>query len=192
VATIRGRSGTAVIVIDVQTAVVETAHDRDGVVARIASVVEKARNAGVPVVWVQHSDDELVRDSDAWRIVPELAPAGGEAVVHKSFGDSFEGTDLEELLAALGVSTIVVTGAQTDFCVRSTLHGAVARGYDALLVSDAHTTNDSEWDGVVVPASTVIAHTNMYWHWHRAPGRRGGTVETADVDFDALRTGAGR
>lgn len=190
--TFKGRTGTAVIVIDVQTAVVEQAHDRDGVVARIASVVEKARDAEVPVVWVQHSDDELVRDTPGWRIVGELEPAAGEPVVHKSFGDSFEGTDLEGVLDRLGAAQLVVTGAQTDFCVRSTLHGAVARGYDALLVSDAHTTNDAEWDGTEVPAASVIAHTNMYWHWHRAPGRRGGTVETADLDLAALRGGAGR
>ena len=171
--TIKGRTGTAVIVIDVQTAVVEQAHDRDGVVARIAAVVGKARDAQVPVVWVQHSDDELVRDTPGWRIVGELTPAAGEPVVHKSFGDSFEGTDLEGVLDRLGAAQLVVTGAQTDFCVRSTLHGAVARGYDALLVSDAHTTNDAEWDGTEMPAASVIAHTNMYWHWHRAPGRRG-------------------
>ena len=191
-ANLGARNGGAVVVIDMQTAVVEQAHDRDGVVGRISAVVEKARGAGVPVVWVQHSDDELVRGSEGWQIVPELAPADGEHVVHKSFGDSFEGTNLEDVLSRLGAARLVVTGAQTDFCVRSTLHGAVARGYDALLVSDAHTTNDAEWDGVEVPAATVIAHTNMYWHWHRAPGRRGGTVETADLDLAALRGGAGR
>lgn len=191
-ANLGARNGGAVVVIDMQTAVVEQAHDRDGVVGRISAVVEKARGAGVPVVWVQHSDDELVRGSEGWQIVPELAPADGEHVVHKSFGDSFEGTNLEDVLSRLGAARLVVTGAQTDFCVRSTLHGAVARGYDALLVSDAHTTNDAEWDGVEVPAAAVIAHTNMYWHWHRAPGRRGGTVETADLDLAALRGGAGR
>jgi len=186
------RNGAAVVVIDVQTAVVEHAHDRDGVVGRISAVVEKARGAGVPVVWVQHSDDELVRGSEGWQIVPELAPAAGEHVVHKSFGDSFEGTDLEDVLSRLGAARLVVTGAQTDFCVRSTLHGAVARGYDALLVSDAHTTNDAEWDGVEVPAAAVIAHTNMYWHWHRAPGRRGGTVEAAALDMSAFSAGEQR
>jgi hypothetical protein len=86
------------------------------------------------------------------------------------------------VLARLGVGRLVVAGAQTDECIRSTLHGAIARGYDATLVSDAHTTEDlSQW-GAPSP-DKVIAHTNLYWGNHRAPGRTAGTVETKDVDF---------
>jgi len=76
----------------------------------------------------------------------------------------------------------VVAGAQTDMCIRSTLHGAITRGYDATLVSDAHTTEDLSSYGAPTP-DLVIAHTNMYWKWQDAPGRQGGTVETKDVDF---------
>ena len=82
-------------------------------------------------------------------------------------------------------SRLVVTGAQTDACIRSTLHGAVVRGYDALLVSDAHTTDDhSQWGAP--PPGDVIAHTNLYWTYHNAPGRSGGTVTAEDVDFSNL------
>jgi nicotinamidase-related amidase len=187
--TLEGRTATALVVIDVQVAVVEQVHDRDGVVARIGTLVDRARAAGVPVVWVQHSDDELERGTPGWQIAPALAPAADEPVVHKSFGDSFEATTLGEVLASRSVGRILVAGAQTDFCVRSTLHGAVARGYDALLLADAHTTNDAEWDGVAVPAASVIAHTNMYWHWHRTPGCRGGTVTTDEADMASLAAG---
>lgn len=151
--------------------------------ANVASLVAGARAAGVPVVWVQHEDDDLPEGSPEWQIVEELEPLDGESRIHKRFGDAFEGTTLGDSLAEMGVGSLVVTGAQTDFCVRSTLHGAIARGYDALLVSDAHTTNDAEWDGVHVSAEEIIAHTNMYWHWHRVPGRAGGTVATADVSW---------
>ena len=181
--TLANRPRTALVVIDVQNDVVAHAHRRDEVVANIATLVDRARATGTPVVWVQHSDDEMPTGSDAWQYVPELKMAPGEPVVHKSYGDSFEATDLESVLAALGVGQLVVAGAQTDMCIRSTLHGAIARGYDALLVDDAHTTNDGEWEGVALPAATVIAHTNMYWHWYRAPERTGGTVSTADVRF---------
>jgi nicotinamidase-related amidase len=166
----------------VQNGVVEGAHERDAVVANVVGLVEKARRERVPVVWVQHSDGGLERGSDAWRIVPELSPDEAEPIVEKSYGDSFEDTSLETVLAGLGVGRLVVVGAQTDACIRSTLHGAFVRGYDATLVGDAHTTEDlSPWGAP--PPAQVIAHTNLYWNDQAAPGRTAGTVRTADVEF---------
>ena len=86
------------------------------------------------------------------------------------------------MLAGLGVGRLVVAGAETDACIRSTLHGAFTRGYDATLVADAHTTNDnSEWGAP--PPDQVIRHTNLYWGFHRAPGRTAEAVDAADVVF---------
>jgi nicotinamidase-related amidase len=158
------------------------AHDRDQVIANINKLVEKARSENVPVVWVQHSDEGLPRDTDEWQYVPELSRLESEPLVHKNYNDSFEDTDLESRLSALGVGRLVVTGAQTDACVRSTIHGAVTRGYDVTLVADAHTTEDlSEW-GAPSP-DLVIAHTNLYWSDHSAPGRETSTVGTSEVEF---------
>ena len=113
-----------------------------------------------------------------------MAPDDAEPLIEKSYGDSFEDTTLETVLSGLGVGRLVVVGAQTDECVRSTLHGALVRGYDATLVSDAHTTEDlSPWGAP--PPELVIAHTNLYWGNHEAPGRAAGTVEAKDVDFAA-------
>lgn len=180
--TLDNRPNTALLVVDVQNGVVAGAHERDAVVANVDSLVQKARQQQVPVVWVQHSDDGLVRDSDDWRIVPELTPGEAEPLVEKHYGDSFEDTTLETVLSGLGVGRIVVAGAQTDACIRSTLHGALVRGYDATLVGDAHTTDDlTEWGAP--PPEQVIAHTNLYWSYQTAPGRTAGTVETKDVDF---------
>jgi len=180
--TLDQRPNTALIVIDVQNGVMQSAYDRDAVVANIASLVEKARDAEVPVVWVQHDSEELPKDTEPWQIVPELGPRPEEPHIEKQYGDSFEATDLEDVLARLGVGKLVVSGAQTDACVRSTLHGAFTRGYDAVLVSDAHSTEDlSEW-GAPSP-DKVISHTNLYWSWQGAPGREAGIVTTADVDF---------
>ena len=180
--TLENRPNTALLVIDVQNGVVEGGHERDAVVANVGRLVEKARQEGVPVVWVQHSDEHLAAGSDEWRIVPELTPGDTEPLVGKNYGDSFEDTTLESVLAGLGVGRLVVAGAQTDACVRSTLHGALARGYDATLVSDAHTTEDQTAWGAP-PPDQVIAHTNLYWTDQTAPGRTAGTVETKDVDF---------
>jgi nicotinamidase-related amidase len=180
--TLENRPKTALLVIDVQNGVVEGATARDAVVANVGSLVEKARRERVPVVWVQHSDEQLARGSEAWRIVPELTPGEVEPLVEKHYGDSFEDTDLETVLSGLGVGRLVVVGAQTDECVRSTLHGAFVRGYDATLVGDAHTTEDlSAWGAP--PPDLVIAHTNLYWSNQAAPGRMAGTVETKEVDF---------
>src|SRR5438876_11625534 len=180
--TLKDRTKTALLVIDVQTGAVRGAHERDAVVANVGSLVEKARRERVPVVWVQHSDKGLVKGSDDWRIVPELAPGKAEPLVEKSYGDSFEDTSLESVLSGLGVGRLVVVGAETDACIRSTLHGAFVRGYDATLVSDAHTTGDqTEWGAP--PPDQVIAHTNLYWTYQTAPERTAGTVKTTDVDF---------
>ncbi|NUS16842.1 MAG: isochorismatase family protein [Streptomyces sp.] len=182
--TLENRPHTALLVVDVQNGVVAAAHERDAVVANIASLVERAREAGTDVVWVQHNDEELAAGTENWAYVPELVRRESEAVVQKEWGDSFEGTDLEAVLAARGVGRLLVAGAQTDVCIRSTLHGAIARGYDATLVSDAHTTEDMTAHGAPPPAQ-VIAHTNLYWTFHQAPGRTAGTVATADVRFAA-------
>jgi nicotinamidase-related amidase len=180
--TLENRPHTALLVVDVQNGVVGGAHERDSVVSNVADLVERARREQVPVVWVQHSDEGLVRGGEDWLIVPELAPDEAEPLVEKHYADSFEETTLEEVLSGLGVGRLVVAGAQTDECIRSTLHGAVVRGYDATLVSDAHTTEDQSPWGAPTP-DKVIAHTNLYWANHRAPGRTAGTVETKNVDF---------
>jgi len=179
---LENRPNTALLVVDVQKGVVEGTHERDAVVGNVGSLVEKARQEGVPIVWVQHSDDGLAKGSDEWRIVPELSPGDTEPLVEKSYADAFEETTLESVLSDLGVGRLVVAGAQTDECIRSTLHGALVRGYDATLVSDAHTTEDQTAWGAP-PPDKVIAHTNLYWTYHKAPGRTAGTVETKDVDF---------
>ncbi len=180
--TLDNRPHTALLVIDVQNGVVAGNYERDAVVANVGSLVEKARREGVAVVWVQHSDKGLARGSDEWHLVPELTRADAEPLVEKNYGDSFEDTNLETVLSGLGVGRVVVAGAQTDVCIRSTLHGALVRGYDTTLVSDAHTTEDLTAWGAPPPAQ-VIAHTNLYWSGHKAPGRTAGTVKTQDVDF---------
>ncbi|MGC2239690.1 MAG: cysteine hydrolase family protein [Acidimicrobiia bacterium] len=181
-ATISDRPNTALVVIDVQNAVVDDAYERDAVVANISKLVDQAREEGAAIVWVQHSDEGLKKGSEAWEYVPELQRKDSEPLVHKSYADSFEDTDLEEVLAEGGIGRLVVAGAQTDECIRSTIHGAFVRGYDVTLVGDAHTTEDfSQW-GAPTP-DKVIAHTNLYWESHEAPGRTAGVTETKDVTF---------
>ena len=187
--TLPGRPNTALLVIDVQNGIVAGAYNRDGVIRNISTLIDKARAENAPVLWVQHSDDgDLSRGSESWQYVPELVLGESEPVVHKRYADSFEDTDLEKLLAEQRVGRLVVAGAQTDECIRSTIHGAFTRGYDVTLVGDAHTTEDLTEYGAPRPEQ-VIAHTNLYWQYHKAPGRQAGTVDTAEVSFTTEAAG---
>jgi nicotinamidase-related amidase len=181
----KDRPNTALLVIDVQNDVMATAHNRDVVVTNIKTLVDEAREEGVCVIWVQHDDEGLPLDTYQWQIVPELTPLGSEPHVRKTVRDSFEGTTLEDELASRNVGRLVMTGAQTDFCVRWTLHGAHARGYDTVLVADAHTTDESSPSGMPNGAE-LIAHTNSIWASQVSPGRTSEVLPTADVDFSAL------
>jgi nicotinamidase-related amidase len=182
--TFANRPNTAFLVVDMQAGAVAGGYRREAVIANIVRLVEKARLESVPVVWVRHSDSQIERGSEAWRLLPELLPGDAEPLIEKSYADAFEETALESVLSHLDVGRLIVAGAQTDECIRATLHGALARGYDAILVSDAHTTEDQTAWGAPPPA-LVIAHTNLYWTNHRAPGRTAGTVAAQDVDFGA-------
>ena len=180
--TLENRPNTALLVVDMQTGVIVAAHGRDAVAKNVQTLVAKARREHIAVIWVQHSDKQLTKGSDAWRIVPGLTPGDAEPLVDKSYGDSFENTNLEAVLSGRGIGRLVVVGAQSDACIRSTIHGAFVRGYDVTLVSDAHTTEDhSEWGAP--PPDKVIAHTNLYSTYQTAPGRKAGTIETKDVDL---------
>ena len=184
--TLEGRPNTALLVIDVQNDVVA---GRVGP-RRRHRPHQRPRRQGPRRARPGHLGAALRRrhagrDSDGWQYVPELTRDESEPLVHKRYGDSFEDTDLEAVLAERQVGRVVVTGAQTDACIRSTLHGALVRGYDTTLVEDAHTTEDLRQWGVPVSPEQVIAHTNVSWSWSEAPGRTGDVVPTADIDFGA-------
>jgi nicotinamidase-related amidase len=174
------RSNSALLVIDVQNGVVEGAYKRDEVIANIETAVAKARSAGVPVVWVQHSDEELAIDSNEWQIVSELIPLNGEPMVRKTFRSSFEGTNLEEVLGGLDAGHLIVCGAQTNNCIRHTSHDALAKGYNVTLIADAHTTTGYEWGGHVVDAQAVVEEQNDNFN-EQLPGRGGRSLPLAQL-----------
>jgi len=178
------REGTALVVIDMQRGVIAGNHEVDRVTRNVAALVDRAREQGAPVVWVQ-DHNELEKGSPEWQLVDALAPLDGEARIDKIYGDSFEDTDLEARLSELGVDRLVVAGAQTDACIRSTLHGALTRGYDVTLVSDAHTTEDlREWGSPISPEQ-AIGYANLYWTFARSPHAEGAVVATDEVAFTA-------
>jgi nicotinamidase-related amidase len=183
-ATIREGNKSALVVVDVQVGVMSEAWDASRVIGNIARTVERARAENVPVLWVQHADDELPTDSPQWQWVPELQPAEGEPRIHKQFNSSFEQTVLAEELAALGVSHIVLAGAATNWCIRATAYGALDRGYDLTLVSDAHTTGTIQFEsGATIEAADIVKELNITMQWLSYPGRTNGTARAEHVNF---------
>lgn len=185
VATIREGNAAALVVIDVQKAVMDKAWQRDAVVSRIATLVDRARSEDVPVIFVQHQDEELTPGSDGWAFVDAFAPKDGEAVIAKRYPDSFEETELADTLERLDVSHLVIAGAQTDACIRVTTHRALAEGYDMTLVEDCHTTDDRMFDDVDVSAQQLVFHTNLCMWSLGYPGRVSGIAPHDAVSFTA-------
>ncbi|WIB27519.1 cysteine hydrolase family protein [Curtobacterium sp. MCSS17_015] len=175
---------TVLLVIDLQTGVVDGCFDVVAVLRRIARLVDRARAEGVPVVWVQDHEG-FAEGTPGWELAEPLSRSEDEPLVRKHFRDSFAGTDLAEVLEGLGAEHLVVAGAQSDYCVRTTTQAAAVRGYDVTLVSDAHTTTDAEHDGVVITGEQIVAHTNMYFAGLRYPGRRFAAVKHVDVALTA-------
>lgn len=179
--TLVGRDKTALLVIDVQNSVVEGAYNLESVLKNINIALDKARSSGVPVIWVQHSDEEMPIDSDGWEIVPELNPAHDEVKVRKTYRSSFEATNLEEVLAGLNVGHVVITGMQTNNCVRHTTHSAQERGYDVTILGDAHTTTGYDWNGHTVDAEAVVNEFNDNFYPTQLPGRFIRSIPTAEL-----------
>ncbi|MFP7761689.1 cysteine hydrolase family protein [Marisediminicola sp. LYQ85] len=173
-------SSTALLVIDLQVGVVADCVDASGVVNRTAALVDRARENDVPVIWVQDHAD-FPEESEGWMLAPPLQRRPDEPLVRKTYRDSFADTDLADVLAEREVTRLVVAGAQSDFCIRTTTQAAAARGFDVTLVSDAHTTVDAEHDGTTISAQQIVAHTNMYFRGLRYPGLQFGTATHAEV-----------
>jgi nicotinamidase-related amidase len=183
-ATVREGNKPVMVVVDVQVGVMKEAWEARRVIKNVSRAVERARSEGVPVIWVQHSNQELPKGSVQWQWVPELVPAEGEALIHKKYNSSFEQTSLDFELASLGTTHIVLAGAATNWCIRATAYGALDRGYDLTLVKDAHTTDSMQLDGgVTIEAETVIQELNIAMKWLEYPGLKNGVASANDLEF---------
>jgi nicotinamidase-related amidase len=154
--------GTALLVIDVQNATIDgddPAYQKDETLATIRGLIEQARAAKTPVIFVQHEAQQyapMKRGAAGWQIHPAVAPLPGERVVQKRACDSFYGTPLRSELDALGITHLVVTGMQTDLCVDTACRRALSLDFDVTLVADGHTTFDTPH----LTAAQIIAHHN--------------------------------
>jgi nicotinamidase-related amidase len=185
-ATVRSGNRPVLLVVDAQVGVLDGAWEAERVIANVARAVERARAQGVPVLWVQHEDEELVAGPAAWRWAPDRAPTDGEPVFPKRFNSSFEETGLESELARLGATHVVLAGAASNWCIRATAYAALDRGYDLTLLKDGHTTGPIEFtDGRVVEAEGIVRELNAVMGWLSYPGRTSAVAAADEVDFGA-------
>jgi nicotinamidase-related amidase len=183
-ATIREGSRAVLLVVDVQAGVMKDAWDASRVTANVARAVQRARAQGVPLLWVQHEDSDMPYDSPQWQWVPELVPAAGETRLYKKYNSCFERTPLEQELARLGATQIVLAGAATNWCIRATAYAALERGYDLTLVEDAHTTKSMDrGNGTSIAAEGMIDDLNVAMTWLEYPGRVNRTAKAGELDF---------
>jgi nicotinamidase-related amidase len=154
---------TALMIVDVQVAMFsqedEQLYHGDEILEKIRLLLEKVRKSQVPVVFIQHTeeDGEYAEGTPSWQIHPSLAPAETEAVVQKRTWDAFHKTALDATLKAKGIRNLIIAGMQTEFCLDTTCRRAFSMGYKSVLVEDAHTTFDSK----VLRAPQIIAHHNL-------------------------------
>ena len=183
-ATIRSGNKSVLMIVDVQVGVMKNCWDSECIISNINLAVEKAHNKGIPIICVQHSDDELKFRSPEWELAPQLSPLKTDSRIDKHFNSSFEETSLDELLSHLEVSHIVLAGAATNWCIRATAYAALDRGYDLTLIQDAHTTEDMEFeDGAVVRAEHIIRDLNTAMKWLSYPGRVNQSITAKDLVF---------
>ena len=172
---------TALLIIDVQNAVVKGAWRKAETLALIADLAARARAGAVPVLYLQHTDPaeaNLHPGTDGWQIHPAVAPAADETVVEKTACDGFYATSLKAELIKREVSRLVVCGAVTEYCVDSTVRAALSAGFDVTLAADGHMTADS-----VMPAEKTIAHTNRTLGWLAHPDHKVTVTPAAEIAF---------
>ncbi|HJV62331.1 MAG TPA: cysteine hydrolase family protein [Albitalea sp.] len=177
---------TALLIIDIQHALCRgkwAAFDIDAVIERVNAVAAKARAAGSPVFVIQHEADDgpLQPGTEGWQIDGRVAMQPHDILLRKAASDSFHRTELHSLLSSRGIAKLVVCGLQSEFCVDSTVRGALARGYPVELVADGHSTLDNG----VLSAAQITAHHNATLANLTSFGPRATPVPAAQVQFEA-------
>lgn len=183
-ASIRDTDKTALLIVDMQVAVMDSAWDEAAIIANASLAVKKARESDVPVIWIQHTNKKMVHGSHGWQMVPELTPYADEISLDKQFNSAFEKSSLEDTLDHRNISHIFLAGALTNWCIQSTAYTALDRGYDLTLISDAHTTGDIILEnGEIIKALDIIREFNIVIAGVRYPGRTNQVTRAQDLVF---------
>lgn len=159
-------SKTALLIIDVQLGIFMR-KEYDGMavyheeifINNLKALIQKAKNANVPVIYIQHMYKDfplMEKGQPLWEVHPEIKPAQDDIVIEKHHADAFLDSVLDETLKNHHITNLVITGLQTAYCVDTTCRRAFSKGYKNVLISDGHSTLDSD----ILSAEQIIAHHN--------------------------------
>ncbi|OSY14205.1 Isochorismatase [Bacillus mycoides] len=152
----------ALIVIDVQVGMYTAGmpvHNGEKFLETLQNLIEECRSNSIPIIYVQHNgpkNHSLEKGTAGWQVHAAIAPQDGDSIVEKTTPDSFHKTNLNELLQEKGIEHVIISGMQTEYCVDTTTRRAFSEGYKVTLVSDAHSTFDSD----VLRAEDIVKHHN--------------------------------
>jgi nicotinamidase-related amidase len=160
----QSKKRAAVLIVDLQLGMFESdqiapIHAGDILLRDARLLLDRAHAANVPVFYVRHDGGEghiLERGTAGWHIHPAISPAPGDKIIEKRTPDAFHETTLHGELAAAGIGSLIVAGAQSEFCIDTTCRRARSLGFDVTLMSDGHST----WDSKQLTAQQIILHHN--------------------------------
>lgn len=151
----------------------------DAVTGWINLAASRVRAEGGQVVFIQHADDEAPVGSHAWQVIPALQTGAGDARIGKDACDAFGGTALAAHLQDSATDTVYICGFATEFCVDTAVRAAASRGFDVIVLADAHTTSDRPH----LSAEAIVEHHTWIWSNMSCPAGGSLTVMTTAQAF---------
>ena len=157
----------ALLIIDVQNGMFQkenVVHKGEQLLLRIKSLITQARSTKTPIIYIQHQSPTgkpLEYKTHGWEIHSDIAPVKEDIIIQKTTPDAFFQTSLEAELKQLEIEHLIITGIQTEACVDTTCRRAFSNHYKVTLVSDAHST----WDTNLLTADQIIGHHNEVLRW---------------------------
>lgn len=170
----------AMLVIDMQTMLVNAGpYHRDELLGNIGRLLSACRGAGIPVIYVQHDDEELVPGTENWEIAPAIAPKPGEKRFEKQYSSAFRKTGLQAYLRALNAQNLLICGMQTEYCVDTTIRVAFELGFN-VTVPEGGTGTFDNWH--------FKADELMYYYENRIWNDRFATVLPVEAILGEIRS----
>ncbi|MCG8618072.1 MAG: cysteine hydrolase [Desulfobacterales bacterium] len=149
----------ALIVLDVQQGVFkEDIHNKAKVIQTINTLIDRCRLKDVPVIFIQHEDEDLKAGEPDFEICPELHRLETDCHITKTKWDAFYRTPLDAYLKARSITQLYIVGAQTEYCMDTTIRCGFSLGYKFFFFTDGHTTFDN-----TIPAGQIIMHHQKIW-----------------------------
>lgn len=133
------------------------------VVSGIKKRIEVYRSKNKPMIFVQHNDEDLVKNSYNWQIIDDFKVLSNDIIIQKTHANSFYHTNLQDVLTKHKSRSIEICGAQVEFCVDTTIKMAHGLGYCLEMVRDLTTTTSNQ---IMSAQQTINFYQDHIWN-HR-------------------------